>query len=209
MGDVIEPAPSGRSKCRGCQRKIDKGELRYGEAVPNAFGAGDALHWYHPRCGAERRSEPFAAALEAHEGDVPERAELAELAAVGVAHPRWCRLARAERAPSGRARCQHCRDLIEKDALRIALERVEDGMTNPAGFVHVRCAGSYAGSTVGLLERLRRSSSCPKSTFTPDDWDAIAQELDAPITESPAGDGDDTDGDDTDDDESAPARDTD
>ena len=57
MGDVIEPAPSGRSKCRGCQRKIDKGELRYGEAVPNAFGAGDALHWYHPRCGAERLSE--------------------------------------------------------------------------------------------------------------------------------------------------------
>lgn len=196
MGDVIDTAASGRSKCRGCQQKIEKGNLRYGEAVPNAFGAGDALHWYHLRCGAERRSEPFAAALGAHEGDVPERAKLAELAAVGVAHPRWCRLARAERAPSGRARCQHCRELIDKDALRVALERVDEGMTNPAGFVHVRCAGGYGGSTEGLLDRLRRSSSGPKSDFSPEDWDEIAVELSTPATEGAASDDSDGDGDD-------------
>jgi hypothetical protein len=29
MADIFEEAPSGRSKCRACQQKIDKGALRY------------------------------------------------------------------------------------------------------------------------------------------------------------------------------------
>jgi hypothetical protein len=173
--NVIETAATARSKCRGCQAKIDKGTLRFGEAVPNAFGSGEALHWYHLRCGAERRSESFLPTLEAHApaDDVPERDELLELARIGAAHPRWCRFARAERASSGRARCQQCRELIAKDALRIVLERIEDGMMNAAGFVHVRCAGAYAETTIGVYERLRRA--------TPDlsdaDWDEVAAEL--------------------------------
>ena len=84
MDDVIETASSGRSKCRGCQQKIQKGELRYGEAVPNPFGSGEALHWYHLSCGAERRSESFLGALRAHMEELPEKAEL-ERRAVGQA----------------------------------------------------------------------------------------------------------------------------
>jgi len=38
MPHVIEPATSARAKCRGCDLKIDKGELRFGERQPNAFG---------------------------------------------------------------------------------------------------------------------------------------------------------------------------
>lgn len=173
MSDVFETAPSGRSKCRGCQQKIDKGELRYGEAVPNAFGSGEARHWYHLPCGAQRRSESFLAALQAHDGELPDRERLQQWAELGVAHPRWCRFARVERAASGRARCRHCREEIPKDSFRIAVEWVEDGMVNAAGFVHVGCADAYAGTTDALLDRLRRSTP----DLTPADWSAIEKEL--------------------------------
>ncbi len=158
MPDVIEAAPSGRAKCRACQAKIDKGALRYGEAVPNPFGEGEALHWYHLRCGAEKRPESFAKALAENEQEIPERGLLAKIAAVGIDHPKLARLTRLERASSGRARCQGCHELIEKGALRLVLERIEDGMTSGAGFVHVACCKEYAGSTEGVAERMRRTS---------------------------------------------------
>lgn len=180
MEHVIETAATARSKCRGCQQKIDKGTLRFGESVPNAFGSGEAHHWYHLRCGAERRSESFLPTLEAQapSEELPEREELLELARVGAAHPRWCRFARAERASSGRARCQHCRELIAKDALRIVLERIEDGMMNAAGFVHVRCAGGYAETTLGVYERLHRASPALSEA----DWNQVSAELSAELS---------------------------
>jgi hypothetical protein len=46
---VIEPASSGRAKCRGCDRPIAKGELRFGERQPNAFGEGEMTLWFHLR----------------------------------------------------------------------------------------------------------------------------------------------------------------
>jgi hypothetical protein len=49
---LIEPAATGRSKCRGCGEAIAAGVLRFGETVPNAFGEGDATHWFHLDCGA-------------------------------------------------------------------------------------------------------------------------------------------------------------
>lgn len=172
MGHVIDTAASGRAKCRGCQQKIEKDALRFGEAVPNAFGSGEALHWYHLRCGAERRSEAFLPTLEVATQEIPEREELAALARIGTEHPRWCRLARVERASSGRARCQYCRELIPKDALRIALERNEEGMVNASGFVHVRCAAGYGGTATGIFDRLKRSSPDVDA-----DWDEIAADL--------------------------------
>lgn len=175
MGDVFETAASGRAKCRGCGQKIDKGDLRYGEAVPNAFGAGEARHWYHLTCGAQRRSESFLAALEAHEGDLPDRSELERWAELGVAHPRWCRFARVERAASGRARCRHCHETITKDGLRIVVEWVEDGMVNAAGFVHVGCAGAYAGTTDALLQRFQRAGS----DLTDEEWEVVEKDLEA------------------------------
>lgn len=158
MPDVIETAASGRSKCRGCQSKIDKGTLRYGDAVPNPFGDGEAMHWYHLQCGAEKRPESFAKALAECELEIPERARLTKTAELGTLHPRLSRIARLERAPSGRARCQACHELIEKDALRLVLERIEDGMMSGAGFVHVACCKEYAGTTEGVAERMRRVS---------------------------------------------------
>src|SRR5690606_19289008 len=166
MGDVFETAASGRAKCRGCGQKIDKGDLRYGEAVPNAFGAGESRHWFHLACGAQRRSESFLAALDGYEGELPNQAELRRWAELGVAHPRWCCFARVERAASGRARCRHCQENIAKDSLRVVVEWVEDGMVSGAGFVHVGCAGAYAGTTDGLLERFQRAGS----DLTTEEW---------------------------------------
>ena len=39
----FEVAPSGRSKCRGCGDAIARGEVRFGERLPNPFGEGDMV----------------------------------------------------------------------------------------------------------------------------------------------------------------------
>ena len=101
----------------------------------------------------------FAKALAESTVETPERAELERIAAVGIEHPRLARFARLERASSGRAKCQACHQVIEKDALRLVLERIEDGMVSGSGFVHVSCALAYAGATDGLVERMRRASA--------------------------------------------------
>jgi hypothetical protein len=40
MAHVFEPAASGRAKCRGCAQPIQRGELRFGERLPNPFAEG-------------------------------------------------------------------------------------------------------------------------------------------------------------------------
>src|SRR4051812_24074087 len=112
MGSVIERASSGRAKCRGCGQGIAKGEERFGEALPNAYGEGESLFWFHLRCAACCRPESLLAFLEQGQATLPEgSAELSALAREGVAQPRLSRILRAERASSGRARCRHCREL--------------------------------------------------------------------------------------------------
>jgi len=64
MTHVIEPAKTGRAKCRGCDRPIAKDELRFGERVANAFGDGETTLWFHLQCAAYKRPEPFLEALE-------------------------------------------------------------------------------------------------------------------------------------------------
>ena len=66
---VIEPATSGRAKCRGCSQPIAKGELRFGERMPNPYGDGEMTLWFHLPCGAYKRPEPLLEALESTEAD--------------------------------------------------------------------------------------------------------------------------------------------
>jgi hypothetical protein len=155
---VIEPAPSGRAKCRACRQTIEKAALRFGAAVENAFGSGTTHHYYHLVCAAERRPEQFKETLGAHPGEVPEREALMRVAQLGIDHRRLPRAARAERASSGRAHCRSCREIIDKGVLRIAIEYIEEGgMVSAGGFIHVPCAKEYFGTTQ-LLDRMRRSS---------------------------------------------------
>ena len=147
MSHVIEPAASGRAKCRGCGEKIARDELRFGERLPNPFGEGEKTLWFHLPCGAYKRPEPLLEALETtehHEAiGAEEEAVLRAEAKMGIDHRRLPRLDGVSRAPTGQARCRNCREPIEKDTWRIGLVFYEEGYFNPSGFVHVRCWRPY------------------------------------------------------------------
>ena len=151
MGHVFETAPSGRAKCRGCGKAIAKGDLRFGERLPNPYGEGDMTLWFHPRCGAYKRPEPFLEALAGPDPAVDDAAELERVARFGAAHRRLPRLHGAERSPSGRARCRSCREPIARDAWRISLVFYQEGRFEPSGFeVEAQPGRALGGLNEGL-----------------------------------------------------------
>ncbi|HEX7082299.1 MAG TPA: PARP-type zinc finger-containing protein [Gammaproteobacteria bacterium] len=167
---VIETAKTGRSKCRGCDLKIEKGEARFGERVPNAFGDGETTLWFHLRCAAYKRPEPL---LETLPGAAVEDADALKAAAeLGIAHRRLPRLSGAERAPTSRARCRSCRKPIERGAWRLSLVFFEEYRFEPSGFIHAACAGEYFGTTE-LLDRVRHF--VPE--LEPDQLEELAAEI--------------------------------
>ncbi len=163
MPHVFELAPSARAKCRGCGQAIAKGELRFGERLPNPFAQGDnaenveMTHWFHLRCAAFRRPEALLATLPDATVEIDRKDELVHEAELGVAHRRLSRLSTAERASSGRATCRACKELIAKDTWRIALVFYEEGRFVPSGFVHVGCVPTYC-ETTAVMPRVRHFS---------------------------------------------------
>ncbi len=183
MGHVFEPAPSGRSKCRGCGGAIPQGELRFGERLPNPFGEGEITLWFHPLCAAYKRPEPLLQALgESGPGQVAPRgaapsgtapripdAEALRRAAQGsLSFRRSPRIDGAEKAPSAKARCRSCRQPIERGAWRIRLTFYDEGRFSPGGFVHLSCRTVYF-ETDDIADRLL--------WFSPALTDADRQEL--------------------------------
>ena len=142
MSHVFEPAPTGRAKCRGCSRAIAKGELRFGERIPNAYAEGETTLWYHPLCAAYRRPEVMLEALQA-EPPPPDRELLEAAARTTAAHRRLPRIAGAERAPTGQAKCRACRAPIAKGTWRVRLVFYEEGRFSPGGFLHLGCQKTY------------------------------------------------------------------
>jgi hypothetical protein len=151
--DLIEPSPSGRAKCRGCARAIEKGALRFGESFPNPYAEGEAHHWFHLPCAALMRPEKLLALADQGSPPIPEGDPLRAIAAFGVQHRRLPRLAGVERASSGRAHCRSCRELIAKGDFRIRLQLFEEGRMTPIGTIHVECADPYFG-TRDILDRV-------------------------------------------------------
>ena len=157
MAHSIEPALSGRAKCRGCGKPIAKGELRLGERLPNPFAdEGDMTLWFHLVCGAYKRPEPLLEALGTSEEEV-DREWLTRVAKQGLEHRRLPRVDGVDRAPTGRASCRSCRAKIPKGEWRIRLVYFEEGMFNPSGFIHLGCAREYLDTT-DLLPRLTHFS---------------------------------------------------
>jgi hypothetical protein len=159
MPHVIERAPTGRAKCRGCEKAIAAGELRFGERRPNPYAedGGETTHWFHVPCAALTRPEPFLETIDTSDADVARRDWFAQEARIGVEHRRAPRARGVARAASGRAACRSCREPIAKGAWRIALAYYEDGRFAPSGFVHVRCAPAYF-ETPDVIERVKHFS---------------------------------------------------
>jgi len=153
MAHVFEAALSGRSKCRGCGQQIARGEVRFGERLPNLFGEGDMTLWFHPTCAAYKRPESLLEGLGQATEVVPEREKLEQLARGTLAQRRLVRIDGAERAKSSQATCRHCRERIERDAWRIRLVYFEEGRFIPGGTIHLTCAPAYF-ETTDLLERV-------------------------------------------------------
>lgn len=126
---------------------IPKGELRLGELVDNPYGEGQASLWYHVRCAAIKRPQALLAALAGGGEHALEAESERALAEAGAAHPALCSLASVEAAPSGRARCQHCHELIEKGTLRISRHNEADLMGIPTtSFIHFACISDYVAA---------------------------------------------------------------
>ena len=175
MPHVIELATSGRAKCRGCGERIAKGERRFGERLPNPYAddEGEMTHWFHVDCAAFKRPEPFLELATSEGLAIEDRERLVHEAQLGVAHHRLPRAHTAARAPSGRARCRACREAIDKGAWRISLVYYEEGRFVPSGFIHVRCASSYVGTTA-VIDRVKR--------FSPELGDAELSAIQAEVT---------------------------
>jgi Poly(ADP-ribose) polymerase and DNA-Ligase Zn-finger region len=187
MPDRIEVASSGRARCRACRRPIAKGQERFAEAIPNPVAAGESQHYYHLECAAERRPKAFSELLPTLDPPRPDLAALNAAAVLTVEHHRLERLGALERAKSARANCRQCREPIEKDAWRVALQPLEEGRLGAWGFVHLTCAGAYAGIKPGL-ERLTRYTD-----LQPSERDEVALALDTMPTPEPRTDEDDRD----------------
>ncbi len=141
---MIEAATSGRSTCKGCKKPIANGELRYGDQVPGNFD-GMMTFWYHLPCAVKSRPEQLRDVLAKYKKPLPNRDELVgSLAGASVA-ARAGRMKAVERAPTGRASCQHCRVVIAKDTIRVAVWTHEMPIGG-TGFLHAACAGSWVGS---------------------------------------------------------------
>lgn len=151
MPHVFEPAASGRSKCRGCGRALAKGELRFGERLPNAFGDGEMTLWFHPMCAAYKRPDSMLESL-ASTPDAPDREALERAANASKAKNRLPRIDGAERA-KGNATCRHCREAIARGEWRIRLVFYDEGQFSPSGFIHVKCRRDYFEAD-DILEQL-------------------------------------------------------
>jgi hypothetical protein len=168
VAHLFEPAATGRSKCRGCAQPIQRGELRFGERVPNAFGEGETTLWFHPLCAAYKRPQPLLEALAGATDSVPDREGLERAAHGSVAHERLQRIDAAERSPSGQAKCRSCHQPIVRGSWRIRVVFYEEGRFAPGGYVHLGCRKVYFETDEILAQVLH---------FSPALSDADRQEL--------------------------------
>jgi len=143
MSHLLELATSGRAKCRGCGKAIAKGELRFGEQLPNPFAEGEMTLWFHPMCAAYKRPEAMLEKLAEGASGIADAAALERAARGSSAQRRLPRVDGAERAPSGQAKCRHCKQKIDKEAWRIRLVFFEEGRFSPGGYIHLDCRKEY------------------------------------------------------------------
>ena len=175
---MIEAARSSRSRCRTCRRKIDKGTLRLGVLLEGPYGTG--YLWHHLTCAAKRKPDDVEAAYAEQawaEGvEVPPLEELRKLKEKAEEAKANRKLAPyLERAPSGRSKCKHCDELIEKGAYRFGLLReIAFGRQTRATIinVHPHCVAAeiLAEDCVTEVEGLEDQVRANSRDMTEDDF---------------------------------------
>ena len=143
----LEISPSGRAACRGCKKPIPKGEVRFAESYTMPGSDTVAYRYFHTACAVAKMATELKQAIEAYEGELPERETL--LAAIANAPKKTGKdrpLPHADRAPTSRARCTQCGEPIEKGTLRIGVQRdAEPGsFTRGPSYMHVGCGRAWA-----------------------------------------------------------------
>jgi hypothetical protein len=149
---VIEGARSGRSRCKVCRRTINKETLRLGILIEGPYGTG--YLWHHLNCAARRKFEQVEQAYEDQAWNnaktppekVPAIDELRKLREEAESRRQNRKqIPYAELAPTGRAKCKHCGEPLEKGSVRVTLGRgvyfgsqVRTGPIN----VHPRCVAA-------------------------------------------------------------------
>lgn len=184
---VIEPARSGRSKCKACRRVIQKGHTRIGILIVGPFGPG--YLWHHMNCAARRHLEKVEEAyrLQAWEDgvDVPPIEKLRSVADKAEKDRAERKTApHAEKAPTGRSRCKHCGEPIAKGSYRVVLLRgvefagqVRSGPINvhPGCVIRELMAEDCTTEPEGFEDALRANSTGVPSG----DVDRVLQEIGA------------------------------
>lgn len=154
----IEPARSGRSRCKTCRRPIPKDHLRFGIRIEGPFGVG--FLWHHLNCAAKRHLGHVEEAYRESAWDdglkVPELATLQAMAEKAEARRKERKpVPRIEAAPTGRSKCKHCEETIEKGAPRVVvLRRVEFGsqVRHTPVNVHTHCVAGEADHEESAIE---------------------------------------------------------
>ncbi len=127
---MIEGARSSRSRCKTCRRKIDKGALRLGILIEGPYGVG--YMWHHLNCAAKRQFDRVAEAYQeqAWLNAKEPPSKLPSLEALEVMQQKAEERRKnkkdipyVEIDPSGRAKCKHCGEPMEKGSVRAVLGR--------------------------------------------------------------------------------------
>ncbi len=159
--DIIEVSPSGRAKCRSTGEKIAKGELRFGEAFVNTFSSSGSIsyRWHKLKAAAKKFPSKVKKAIEAFDGDIPDRAEIDKLIEEGAKKEKKKPGAfpYADRAPTGRASCIVTGEKIPKGEVRIAVEREID-------------TGSFVRTGAGYMLPTAVKQYCDDEGLTYDDF---------------------------------------
>jgi len=142
---MIEPAKSGRARCRKCREKIEKGELRLGVQV-EGYSDEPSWQWYHLPCAAEKVPAELGAALMEWDGEEIEGLDgLKASVAKNKKKQKASTFPYAERAPSARSTCIMCSEKIAKETFRVAVERdIDTGafVTRGARYIHPACVSA-------------------------------------------------------------------
>jgi len=127
---VIEGARSSRSRCKTCRRKIDKGVLRLGILIEGPYGIG--YMWHHLKCAARKQ---FDRVQEAYQEEAWQNAKEPPTKLPGLealeslqqkaeeARKMKKDIPYVELDPSGRAKCKHCGEAMDKGGVRVVLGR--------------------------------------------------------------------------------------